>query len=278
MNGEPREKGDYGERQIEAARRVLIDIGQVLASFIDCLVVVGGWVPDLLMPKAEEEHVGSIDVDVALDATKLDDGRYAEMLNLLLSTKRYRKGEKDFQLVTDVDLNDGEKPVQVELEFLAPKDVTLKKNKPKLLPDFRVLQTEACSVAFNAPIEQKLTGENVKGAKNTVSLRIASLPDFLVMKAHAIKGRDKPKDCYDFCFCLEHFPDGMEVLGSAWRDRKHEKLVAKAIEIMHEKFESVKSFGPQQLVEFHNSSNAEEREMQAQRAYQLVQKFLGLIG
>jgi len=89
-------------------------------------------VPDLLIPEAEESHVGSIDVDVALDAARLNEGRYAEMLKLLIDTKRYRQGEKEFQLVTDVDLKDGDKPVQVEVEFVAPKDVKLKKNKPKL--------------------------------------------------------------------------------------------------------------------------------------------------
>jgi hypothetical protein len=277
VNGEPRQKEDYSDRQTEAARRVLIDVGQILASFSDCLVVVGGWVPDLLLPEAEEQHVGSIDVDLALDAAKLNDGRYAEMLKLLLNTKRYRKGEKDFQLVTDVDLKDGEQPVQVEVEFLAPKDVKLKKNKPKLLPEFRVLRTEACSVAFTAPIEQKLTGENVKGAKNTVRLRIASLADFLVMKAHAVAGRDKPKDSYDFCYCLEHFPDGLEKLGVIWKNRRSEKHVAQAIKILYEKFESISSFGPQQVVEFHNSANPDEQAMQARKAYELVRRFLELI-
>ena len=278
MNGEPRQKEDYTERQIEAARRVLIDVGQVLASFTDCLVVVGGWVPDLLLPEAEEPHVGSIDVDLALDAAKLDEGRYAEMLKLLIGTKRYRQGEKDFQLVTDVDLKDGDKPVQVEVEFLAPKDVKLKKNKPKLLPGFRVLQTEACGVAFNSPIEQKLTGQNTWGAKNTVRLRIASLADFLVMKAHAVAGRDKPKDSYDFCYCLEHFPGGLEKLATEWRGRRKEKHVAKAIEILREKFDSVGTFGPQQLVQFYNSAGREEQEMQARRAYELVQQFLRVVG
>lgn len=278
MIDEPRQKEDYTERQIEAARRVLIDVGQVLASFTDCLVVVGGWVPDLLIPEAEESHVGSIDVDLALDAAKLDKGRYAEMLRLLIDTKRYRQGEKDFQLVADVDLKDGDKPVQVEVEFLAPKDVKLKKNKPKLLPGFRVLQTEACGVAFNSPIEHKLTGVNVRGAKNTVRWRIASLADFLVMKAHALAGRDKPKDSYDFCYCIEHFPEGRKKLASEWRDRRKEEHVARAIEILREKFESVEAFGPQHLVEFHNSSNPEEQAMQARRAYELVQEFLNMVG
>jgi hypothetical protein len=145
MNPEPRKEADYSERQTAAARRVLVDVGQVLASFVDCLVVVGGWTPDLLLPDADEPHVGSIDVDLALDAAKLKDGRYAELIKLLLDTKRYRAGEKDFQLVVEVDLKDGEKPVQVEVEFLASKEVKLKKNRPKLLADFRVLQVERAS-------------------------------------------------------------------------------------------------------------------------------------
>src|SRR6266704_1428436 len=136
MNPEPRRREDYSDRQIEAAHRVLVDLGQVLAAFVDCLVVVGGWTPDLLLPDADEPHIGSIDVDLALDAAKLNDGRYAELVKLLLDTKRYRVGEKDFQLVVEVDLKDGEKPVLVEVEFLAPKAVKLKKNKPKLLQDF----------------------------------------------------------------------------------------------------------------------------------------------
>ena len=49
MTAEPRSEADYSPRQTEAARRVLVDIGQVLASFADCLVVVGGWTPDLLL-------------------------------------------------------------------------------------------------------------------------------------------------------------------------------------------------------------------------------------
>jgi hypothetical protein len=78
MTDEPRTEHDYGPREIEAARRVLVDLGQVLGFwFADSIVVVGGWVPDLLLPDASEAHVGSIDVDLALDAPKLREGRYA---------------------------------------------------------------------------------------------------------------------------------------------------------------------------------------------------------
>jgi len=276
MNAEPRHRDDYNDRQVEAARRVLVDLGQILASFHDCLVVVGGWVPDLLLPDAEEPHIGSIDVDLALDAAKLNDGRYAELIKLLLETRRYKQGNKEFQLVAEVDLHDGEPPVLVEVEFLAAKEVRLEKHKPKLLDGFRVLQVEAASEVFRDPQEVEVSGQNVRGATNTVRWRVASVADWLVMKAHAIGGRDKPKDSSDFCYGLENC--GMDVIASVWKQRADAKNVTRAIEIVKEKFDTVEAFGPQQVVEFNSAPDAETQAMHARRAYELVQTLLRLLG
>ncbi len=277
MNREPRTQSEYDARQTEAARRVLVDVGQVLAAFQDCLVLVGGWVPDLLLPDADEPHVGSVDVDLALDAEKLQDGRYAELIGLLLNTRRYRPGEEPFQLLTDVDLSDGGAPVQVEVEFLAPREVKLKKNRPKRLKGFRVLLADACGTAFTAPVQIEMEGRTLQGAKNRVRLRVASLLDFLIMKAHAIAGRDKPKDAYDLCYCLDHHPGGLEDLAAQLRARAAEKDVKRAIEILHEKFASPEDFGPMQVVEFFGSPGPDSRAMEARRAFELVQRLLGLI-
>jgi hypothetical protein len=110
-----------------------------------------------------------------------------------------------------------------------------------------------------------------------VKLRVASLADFLVMKAHAIGGRDKPKDTYDFCYCLEYFPEGMEKLAFLWKERSKEKNIAKAIEILQEKFASIEGFGPQQMREFYSESENSIQEMHERRAYEIVQKFLSLL-
>jgi hypothetical protein len=277
MNAEPRYEGDYAHRQVDAARRVLVDVGQVLQSFEHAIVVVGGWVPDLLLPSATTQHIGSIDVDLALDAGKLGDGRYAALLTLLLDTARYEKGDKDFQLVTLVDLHDGEAPVRVEIEFLAPADVKLAKHHPKLVEGFRVLQFPACAAAFANPQETELSGLMISGVPNTVHLRVAALPDFIIMKAHAVRGRDKPKDVYDLCFCLDEYPDAMTVIAADWRSRRADPLVVAAIAILTEKFQTVDHYGPQQLAIFYNSMDADERRMQARRAFELVQKLLSLL-
>ncbi len=226
------------------------------------------------MPNAPERHIGSIDVDLAVDADRLREGRYAEMLKQLLATGRYKQGPQPFQLVTEVDLGDGEGAVVVEVDFLAPKDVRLDKHRPKLLPGFRVLQTRGCETAFRAPVEVEVSGQMVRGAKNTVAVRVAAVADALVMKAMAINNRDKPKDVYDLCYCLENDPRGIEALAEDWRIREGEENVRVAQEILRQKFAEIGSYGPQQVVEFFAAADEDEQAIQARRAFEVVQRFL----
>jgi hypothetical protein len=129
-------------------------------------------------------------------------------------------------------------------------------------------------VAFEHPKAVSLDGLTLSGAENRVHLSVASLPDFLVMKAFALAGRDKPKDAYDICFCLEHAPGGHASLARDWKRRKREPLVKEAIAHLNEKFATVRAFGPSQVVAFYDSPSAEERGLQARRAFELVSDFL----
>jgi predicted nucleotidyltransferase len=279
---EPRQQADYDDRKVEAARRVLVDVAQVLASFTDSFVLVGGWVPDLLIDDRDEPHSGSIDVDLALDSAKLAAKRYAELLHLLVATRRYAPGPKAFQFTAAVELRDGLPPIAVSVDFLASADVGLRRAKPRLVEGFRVLQAAGCGLAFRDPSPLKLRGRMISGAENVVTLRVASIPDFLVMKAHALAGRDKPKDAYDLCYCLDYAPTGYAALAAAWRVRlgaaaagdADARSVGRALEILKEKFGSVAAYGPQQVVAFRNAVDVEERERQARRAFELVAAFV----
>jgi hypothetical protein len=277
LNNEPRHESEYSPRQTEAARRVLIDLGQVLSAFEDCLVVVGGWVPDLLLKDAEEPHVGSIDVDLALDPAKLTDGRYARLVETLLTTRRYKQSEDPFKLFTEVDLGDGRRAVRVDVDFLKPAEVKLKKNKPKLMGGFRPLDAAGCAAAFSHPELVVLAGQMPRGGTNTVQFRVASVPDFLVMKSYALKKRDKPKDAYDICYCLDHYPGGATKIAEVWNVQPRKKHVTEAIAILHEKFGELGAYGPSQVIEFHNSTDVGERERQQRRAYELVIHFLSML-
>jgi hypothetical protein len=117
----------------------------------------------------------------------------------------------------------------------------------------------------------------ISGAGNRVHVRVASLSDLIIMKAHAIGGRDKPKDVYDLCYCLDAYPGGIEALAEDWRARRKNALIDQAIAILHEKFKTVEDYGPRQQAIFHDSRNAEETAMHTRRAYELVQRLLSLL-
>jgi hypothetical protein len=183
-----------------------------------------------------------------------------------MDTRPYRPGEKSFQLIADVNLDDAGPSVRVEVEFLAPKEVKLKKNNPKLLQGFCVLQADACGTAFHAPVAIEVEGRTLLGARNKVRVRVASVVDFLIMKAHALAGRDKPKEAYDLCYCPRSFSWRACAVGSASRERSDERDVKRAIDILRKKFGSPEDFGPMQVVEFFNSPDTDRRAMEAGRA------------
>lgn len=128
--------------------------------------------------------------------------------------------------------------------------------------------------AFRSPELVELDGQMLSGATNHVSVLVASIEDFLVMKAHALAGRDKPKDAYDICYCLDNAPGGVEAIARAWNDWREDDLIVAAIGHLSLKFETVKSYGPMQVAAFYDDGEPEVREMRARRAFELVSQFL----
>lgn len=49
---------DYSNLATEAARRVMLELVRILGEYRDDMVVVGGWIPELLFAKANPPHVG----------------------------------------------------------------------------------------------------------------------------------------------------------------------------------------------------------------------------
>jgi hypothetical protein len=64
-----------------ASRAVLIEVMQVLGTFRDKIVIVGGSVPELLYP--DRGHIGTLDVDLAVAPTALGGGAYETILKRL---------------------------------------------------------------------------------------------------------------------------------------------------------------------------------------------------
>ncbi len=266
---------DYTASEVEAAKRVMIEVAQNLGEYADACVVVGGWVPELLLPNAEPKHTGSIDVDLALNPERLSGERYASLLDAL-KRKGYQPGEKPFQLFKEIKV--GKEMVRVDVEFLSPKGAKMKKNQPKRVPGFRVLEADGCAMAFDQPETVFIEGKMPDERRNRVSIRVASVADFLVMKGFALAARDKAKDAYDIYFCAKNYPGGPTALAKQLRPKLRLKEVRKGLEHIAGKFRSADDFGPTTVARFLGSADADERQFQAQDAFGQVERLLRELG
>ena len=64
-------------KETEAARAVLLEVLNALGAMRDHLVIVGGWVPDLLYPS--RNHMGSLDVDLAVSPSAIGGNAYSSI-------------------------------------------------------------------------------------------------------------------------------------------------------------------------------------------------------
>lgn len=248
---EPTDALDYTQRGAEATQRVLIELGHVLGAYRDRLVVIGGIVPTLLIHDPDMPHVGTLDIDLTLDAAGLrEDDEYARIIELLEAQHYVRKVEdtdpdlKPFQLQRTVDLRDGGPVIPVVVDLLMPKGVKLNKNRPALVEKLRVQQIDGGALALRHTVDHDLQGRTPEGWENSVRLKVVSVPAFLALKGHALQNRVKQKDVYDVYYVIRNDPRGLDALVEECRPLLGDPFAAAAYQEIARKFSSAEAYGP----------------------------------
>jgi len=227
--------------------------------------------------------VGTLDVDLSLDAQALGDGEYKDLIELLESAGYERAAEnmKVFQLRRTVQIDDNG-PIAVIIDLLMPREAQIRRNKPPLLANFAVQKADGAAVAMHSFVQHKLDGTMPDGRPNTVELRVASIPAFLVMKGYALNGRDKGKDAYDIYFSVRQFDGGPEALAEACLPLLDDPVVLRGYQCIAEKFTNDGAFGPVTVRQFMSESAAlggmtvEQVQLDAFRQVRMWLDLLGL--
>jgi hypothetical protein len=242
---EPQSAADYDDRTTAAVKSVLIETGQILGSFKGKFAVIGGAVPWLLLNNEEMPHVGSLDVDLGLDAEALGDGEYAILVDALREQGyEQRAGLRRFQLVRQVPARDGGAPIDIIIDFLMPRDAEIVKNSPPLVNDFDVQRADGADLAMRFYQMVAIDGPMPAGGTNRVEVAVCSIPALLAMKGHALAGRYKQKDAYDIYYCIRNYPDGIGALAEACRPLLEHASGERGYRYIAEKFETADAYGP----------------------------------
>lgn len=220
-----------------ASRAVLIEVMNVLGAFRDEIVVVGGWVPDLLYP--DRGHMGSLDVDLAISRRALSENAYQTILQRLASadyshhispthfTKRIPGLEDPVKVdVVGGEYEGGQKASSITVNALE-------------LNTLRGLD-----LAFEASQEITVSGVMPDGTRNTVRARIVRPEGYILIKAFALDERQREKDAYDIHFVLRHHQPNIEDLAHRLWALLSTGLAKDGYAILKTKFGTLDSAGP----------------------------------
>ena len=249
---EPQSAADYDERTTATVKSVLVEMGQILGSFKGKFAVVGGAVPWLLLENEDMAHVGTLDIDIALDAAALKgDNEYKALIESLMEHGYAQRTEfKKFQLVRQVDPKDGGPPIDVIVDFLMPRDVKLTKNKPALIDNFAVQRADGADLALRFYHMVAIDGSMPAGGRNRVEIAIASIPALLAMKGYAIQNRHKQKDAYDIYYCIRNYPGGPRALAAECKPLLALPEAKQGYAYIAGKFDKEDAYGPTSVRNF----------------------------
>ncbi len=210
---------DYTAEGVEAARSVLIELVHLLGKYRDDIVLIGGWVPEVLLPHHSGPHVGSMDVDIALNHQKIEEEGYKRIEDLLRG-RGYRQGEQPFIFFRRVKVGDNE--INVEVNLLSGEyEGTPKSHRHQKIQGIRARKVRGCDLVFEMPKEIRIEGRLPGGAHDTVTVRVSSIVPFFVMKGMAMDARIKEKDAWDIYYCMLNYPGGIDALAEEFRPHLH---------------------------------------------------------
>jgi len=145
--------------EIEACVIVMREIFLYLKPYRNQIVLIGGWVPYFLLEKYKypgeyDQHVGSLDIDVALDAFSIPETAYRSILEILRERGFYHK--KDTQgrdipasFLKKVVFGDG-KEIEVRIDFLAPEyGGTSKKRRHQVIQEILARKGRGTDIVFD---------------------------------------------------------------------------------------------------------------------------------
>jgi len=247
---------DYTAQDVELAQQTYLTLARVLGDYSDELVVIGGFVPYLLVPQesldADEAHIGTADLDIVLHLRLLNAEAYKQVSELL----RESEFEPDDKLETGAVVPQrwvapGTSGRAI-VEFLLPptEEEPLKKRVKNLEEDFAAFLLPGGDLAFEDARKIDVSGGDLRGASVTRSMQVCGPASFLVLKALAHANRDKPKDAYDIDYLVARIPGGNATIVEAFERLPDSELVWDALERLERAFAKLDSSGPVDVAEF----------------------------
>lgn len=126
---------------------------RLLGEDHDYIVVIGGWAPILVYSEAADPHVGSADVDLALDHRRFGEAGYRTIQQLREERGYVKHGRQPFIFHRAVG------GIDIELDHLKKDNASAERWRRKpCLQDVHQRKARACDLVFDEPVIVRVEG------------------------------------------------------------------------------------------------------------------------
>jgi hypothetical protein len=241
---------DYDETTTARCERALVTLLGDLGPWRERIYLVGGLAPRYLvgeLPAGARAHVGTTDVDLVIGLALGDETPETyRTLEDNLEKSHFDPREPGFRWAREVE------GVKVVVEFLCETEAVAAGFvfRPKAgstgsrVGAFNVRGANLVGYDY---VERVVEGERLDGGgRSKVTLRVANVLPYTVLKILAFQDRHENKDSYDLVFCLLHFGDGPDAAGreAANSAVARDPQVADAFALLAERYGDVDQDGP----------------------------------
>ena len=267
--------------QIEACVIVMRELFLYLKPYRDQIVLIGGWVPYFLLKKYRHpgeyaQHVGSLDIDVALDAFSIPETAYKSILEILGERGFYHKKDT---LSRDIPasflrkvVTENGREVEVRIDFLAPEyGGTPKKRRHQMIQEILARKGRGTDIVFNHADIIHLSGPISSGANIELDIKVADVTACFVMKGIALGERTSEKDAYDLYMLARYYKEGPKSVLSELMGLRNHGLMREALKNIQEHFKDIKSLGPVSIAKFMGITDKDEHDRITRDAFELFQ-------
>jgi hypothetical protein len=260
----------------------VLEIMMTLHTYKEGLVIVGGWAPYFLLKEFqgeehEFEHIGSIDIDIAVNPEVISETEYARLEDLLRD-RGYSKDDRiEYRYVKKVQTSGG-REVEIAIDFLAPElgGTGHSHRNQRVQDDFLMRKAKGADLAFEHRFVFTLEGQLPNGADAKVSFYVANIVAIMAMKSYVLGQRYKEKDAYDIFSLVLYYKNGVEAVAEEIKPYVGLNPFPEGIESLKEMFATQNSVGPVWIAEFMRETD-DAREQRTQQAHLQIQRLLELL-
>ncbi|MCK4665743.1 hypothetical protein KAU33_03290 [Candidatus Dependentiae bacterium] len=286
---EVRNINSYLIDKTDISKSYLLELFASIGEYREELVLIGGWAPYFILDqnlvgKTEFKHIGSIDIDLAVNPELIETSpdKYKLLIEYLEDLGYENKHSRTKENVPASFVKTVKDNLEIQIDLLTSLNVNLGKahRHLKIQPELLARRTKGIDIVFDHNFKYILSGNLPDGGGETkIEIRIANILSMIIMKGFVLDQRLDGKDAYDIYALVKYYKKGYKSVALEIKEYKDNELIQESIRIISEKFEKRSSVGPKQVGKFMypEQISKELREQTITDAWMNVNEFIKML-